>query len=141
MIYFWIAVFFAMVFVELWTLGLTTIWFAVGGAAAGVGAALGVELWVQIVLFAVVSVVALIVTRPFANRFINSKIQASNLDELIGMEIPVIETVDNEKDTGKVKIQGAVWMARTRQDGEVLPEGTRCSICGFCGAKVIVKGK
>ena len=54
--------------VELATVGLTSIWFALGSAAALVLALLHAALWLQIACFVAVSAAALVLTRPLAKK-------------------------------------------------------------------------
>ena len=63
---FWLVLVAIMLVIEIFTLGLTTIWFSLGGVAAAIAAGLNSPLWLQIVLFAGVSVVVMGLVRPFA---------------------------------------------------------------------------
>ena len=63
---FWLVLVAIMLVIEIFTLGLTTIWFSLGGVAAAIAAGLNSPLWLQIVLFAGVSVVVMVLVRPFA---------------------------------------------------------------------------
>ena len=49
---FWLVLVAIMLVIEIFTLGLTTIWFSLGGVAAAIAAGLNSPLWLQIVLFA-----------------------------------------------------------------------------------------
>ena len=60
---FWLAVFGVLLLIEIFTLGLTTIWFAVGALAAFLLALLNLPLWLQFMGFIVIWVVMLIFTR------------------------------------------------------------------------------
>ena len=68
---FWLIVFLVLLFFEILTLGLTTIWFAGGALVAFVLAVLNVSWMVQMVVFLVVSFLLLLTTRPFAQKYIN----------------------------------------------------------------------
>ena len=72
---FWLAAFGVLLLIEILTLGLTTIWFAVGALAAFLLALVQVPLMIQVVVFIVVSVVMLVFTRPIMTKHLNKKRQ------------------------------------------------------------------
>ena len=81
---FWLVAFGALLLIEILTLGLTTIWFAVGALAAFLLALLHVPLMLQIVVFIVVSVLMLIFTRPVMTKYLNKKTTKTNAESLVG---------------------------------------------------------
>ena len=62
----WLALFVILAVSELITMGLTSIWFAIGALAACLVSALGANLIVQAIVFVVVSILILLFIRPFA---------------------------------------------------------------------------
>ena len=119
------------------TAGLVTIWFAVGALAALLSSLFGAPVWLQLVWFFVISVAAVILTRPLARKYLNSKTQATNADMYVGKECMVLETIDNVAGTGAVKVAGKVWTARSA-DGAVIREGARAEALRIEGVKLIV---
>ena len=81
---FWLVLLVVLLVIEMATLGLTTIWFAGGAAAAFVASILGAGLVVQIVVFLAVSILLLVFTRPFAAKYINKNRVRTNVDRLLG---------------------------------------------------------
>ena len=81
---FWLVLVAIMLVIEIFTLGLTTIWFSLGGVAAAIAAGLNSPLWLQIVLFAGVSVVVMVLVRPFAVKVLDKSRAKTNIDELPG---------------------------------------------------------
>ena len=71
---FWLVLVAIMLVIEIFTLGLTTIWFSLGGVAAAIAAGLNSPLWLQIVLFAGVSVVVMVLVRPFAVKVLDKSV-------------------------------------------------------------------
>lgn len=120
--------------------GLVSIWFAVGAIPALISALVGGPVWLQVTLFLVSSVAALILTRPLAKKYVNSRVQPTNADMLIGKDCVVTEAVDNLHGTGAVSVGGKVWTARTEKEGVFLPEGSVAVIQRIDGVKLIVKG-
>ena len=134
---FWLIVMVLFLVVEAATVGLVCIWFAVGSLAALLAAMCGAQLWLQIVLFLVVSAATLYFTRPLVKRYVNSKVEPTNADMVIGKECRVTETVDNIAGTGAAYVDGKTWTARSADD-EVIPEGTLVTAKSIDGVKLIV---
>ena len=133
---FWLIVMVLFLVVEAATVGLVCIWFAVGSLAALLAAMCGAQLWLQIVLFLVVSAATLYFTRPLVKRYVNSKVEPTNADMVIGKECRVIETVDNIAGTGAVYVDGKTWTATSK---ETLKVGTKAKIVSINGVKLNVK--
>ena len=134
---FWLIVMVLFLVVEATTVGLVCIWFAAGSLIALLAAMCGAQLWLQIVLFLVVSAATLYFTRPLVKRYVNSKVEPTNADMVIGKECRVTETVDNIAGTGAVYVDGKTWTARSEND-EVIPEGTLVTAKSIDGVKLIV---
>lgn len=124
---------------EFITLGLTTIWMAGGALAAFLVAMAGASLSAQIMVFLVVTVVLLIVTRPFAVKYINQNREKTNADSLIGKTAVVTQKIDNLAGTGQAQVAGQMWTARSKEEDEIIPEGTRVKILQISGVKLIVE--
>ena len=106
------------------TVGLTSIWFAAGALTALIAALLGGPLWVQITLFLAVSLLCLAAVRPLAKRLLNSRVEPTNADRVIGAQAQVTEDIDNIHGRGAVVIRGMTWSARS-QDGGPISAGTK----------------
>lgn len=134
---FWLIIMVLFLTVEAATVGLVCIWFAVGALVALLAAMCGAQLWLQIVLFLVVSAATLYFTRPLVRKYVNSKVEPTNADMVIGKECRVTETVDNIAGTGAVYVDGKTWTARSVSD-EVIPEGALVTAKSIDGVKLIV---
>ena len=134
---FWLIALVLFGLAEAVTVGLTSIWFAVGALAALLSTALHAPVLVQIVVFLLVSFVTLLLVRPLAQRFVNDHKVATNADRVIGQEGIVTEEIDNLKAQGQVTVSGAVWTARS-QDGTPIPAGTRVEVLRIEGVKIYV---
>ena len=99
---FWIVALVAFVIVEAVTVGLASIWFAIGALAALLCAALHGPLWLQVLWFLVVSTATLIITRPLVKKYVNGRTVATNADRNIGRTAVVTERIDNMAGTGAV---------------------------------------
>ena len=113
------------------TVGLTSVWFAVGALGALIAAGFGAALWLQVVVFLALSGVTLLLVRPLAKKFLTPRYQATNADR-------VTEEIDNLKGSGLVNISGQVWTARSAHDVVIQP-GREVKVLRIEGVKVFVE--
>lgn len=137
MIWIWLAATVAFGLIEAATVGLVSIWFVVGSAAALVAATLSASLATQLALFVLVSAAALAVTRPLVRRLTKGKIVPTNADRVLGRRALVTETIDNEHSKGAVYVDGKTWTARS-QSGAVIPTGTQVRVERMEGVRLFV---
>lgn len=134
----WLGMFITFLVIEIFTLGLTTIWFAGGALIAFFATLLGFEIPVQIVLFLLVSLVLLIFTRPVALKYFNAKRVKTNSESYIGKTAIVKEAIDNDKNVGQVMFNGIEWLAKS-VNGEQIEEGKTVVIDNIEGVTLMVK--
>ena len=126
MTFIWVAAIIVFIVIEIFTQGLTSIWFA-GGALGGCLAAMaGAGPLVQVIIFIIVSIILIIATRPFKKRM-DEKIQKTNVETVIG-KVAIVEEEILPEQTGRVRLDGKIWTARSN---------VRESI--FAGERVVVK--
>lgn len=135
----WLGLFVVLILIELFTVGLTTIWFAAGALAGMAANLLGANLPVQIIVFLAVSCVLLIFTRPWAMKHLNQKRTKTNYESQIGKVILITEKVDNLAQTGKSVVDGQEWTVRTRNKKEVLEKGSLAKVMDVSGVKLMVE--
>lgn len=131
-----IAVIFAVI--EGFTMGLTTIWFTVGGVGACIIALLGGPLLLQIAVFLIISIILLYFTRPLAEKRLRIGHEKNNIDLMIGKSCLVTETIEPYH-TGQVKLNGLVWTALANDNKETLAKGELVKIVRIEGVKLIVE--
>ena len=136
---FWIAALITFLVVEAVTVGLASIWFAVGSLAALLCAMVGGPVWLQAVWFVVVSVAALILTRPLVKKYVNGRTVATNADRNIGRTAVVTERIDNLAGTGSVRLDGVEWTARSSDEERIIAEGAQVVVREIRGVKLIVE--
>ena len=119
------------------TVGIVSVWFALGSLCAMVCSMLGVGLGVQIAVFLIVSAVTLYFTRPIVKKYVNGRVVPTNADMLIGKECRVVETIDNIAGTGAVYVDGKTWTARSVAD-VIVNEGELVTAVRIDGVKLIV---
>ena len=135
---FWLAAFIVFAIGEAVTVGLVSVWFAVGALAGLFATALGAGLWLQITVFLGVSALARALFKPLSSKLLKTKASATNADRVIGASALVTQSIDNTQAQGQVKVNGQVWSARSAQN-VVIPAGTDVKVLRIEGVKVIVE--
>lgn len=135
----WLGLFIILIVIELFTVGLTTIWFAAGSLAAMIANTLGAGLALQIAVFFAVSCILLIFTRPWAMKYLNRKRTKTNYESEIGKVIKITQRVDNRNQTGRSIVDGQEWTVRSKDDREILEEGSLAKVVDISGVKLIVE--
>ncbi|WP_178040319.1 NfeD family protein [Frisingicoccus sp.] len=136
---FWLGAFGVLLLIEILTLGLTTIWFAVGALAAFLLTLVNAPLALQIIVFVVVSMVMLIFTRPIMTKYLNKKTTKTNAESLVGRRARVLIPVNNLKSEGQVMVNGMEWTARSTKDEVTFQKDEMVHIVGISGVKLIVE--
>ena len=131
-----IAVIFAVI--EGFTMGLTTIWFTVGGIGACIIALLGGPILLQVAVFLIVSIILLYFTRPLAEKRLKIGHEKTNINQMIGETCMVTEKVEPYHN-GQVRFNGMDWTAVSKDQKETLEKGELVRITGIEGVKLIVE--
>ena len=135
----WIGLFIILLIIEVFTVGLTTIWFAIGAlAAAGVNT-LGANLIIQVIVFLAVSIVLMIFTRPWAAKHLNKNRLRTNYESKIGEIIKITERVDNLRQTGRSIVDGKEWTVRSQDNNVILEKDELAKVISVSGVKLIVE--
>lgn len=116
---------------------LVSIWFAVGSLVAMLASLLSAPIWLQVALFLVVSGALLALLWPFIRKFLNPKLEKTNVDAVLGTTGRVTAAIDNVAAEGQVKLGAMYWTARSTT-GEPIPEGTLIKADRIEGVKVFV---
>lgn len=116
---------------------LVSIWFAAGSLVALIASFLGAPLWLEIVLFLVVSSVMVALFWPFIKKFLNPKVEKTNVEAIVGTQGYVTADIDNLTATGQVKLGAMEWTARSTS-GHPIPKGTLVKVDRIEGVKAFV---
>lgn len=135
----WLAIFIVMLVIEGFTMGLATVWFALGALVAMIMDLCGAPLTPQIIVMAAVSAVSFVVCmiwiRPKLDSLHRANVQKTNADRVIGLEGVVTVPIDPIEGKGQVKVEGQVWSAKS--DSKI-DEGVTVKINAIEGVKLIV---
>lgn len=133
----WLGLTVAFLVAEAATVTVVALWFAAGALAAMAAALLGGGIFLQTGIFLAVSAVALTALRPLVRKYLTPKLTATNIDSVIGSIGIVTADIDNIVASGKVKLNGMEWSARS-SSGEPICQGTRIRVDRIEGVKVFV---
>ena len=134
----WVGVMVIFGAMEAITVGLTSIWFMVGGIGGLVVAMLNGPIWLQLVVFFVVSIACMIAARPLVAKYINQKTIPTNADRVLNAAARVTEAIDNTVPVGAVYVDGKTWSARS-ENGEPIAAGTMVRVKRMEGVRLFVE--
>ena len=134
----WVGVMVIFGVMEAITVGLTSIWFMVGGIGGLVVAMLNGPIWLQLVMFFVVSIACMIAARPLVAKYINQTTVATNADRVLGATARVTETIDNTVPVGAVYVDGKTWSARSETE-DTIAVGTLVRVTRMEGVRLFVE--
>lgn len=133
----WFVLMILFLALEAGTVGLVSMWFAVGSLVSLVAAALGASLVVQIILAVAVSALCLATVRPLVRKYITPKLVRTNVDAVVGGLAVVTEEINNLQATGTVKLGAVTWTARSTDD-TAIPAGATVRVDRVEGVKLFV---
>ena len=133
---YWIILFLVLLLIELATVNLVSIWFAIGSLAAFITSFFTDSILIQLLIFVVISVVSLFITLPIVKRFKSKeKIVPTNLDRVIGKEVDVVKEI-KPNHYGEVEVFGTTWTATSKDTFKV---GEKAKVVKMDGVKLIVE--
>ncbi|NLG88567.1 MAG: NfeD family protein [Clostridiaceae bacterium] len=135
--YVWLGLMVLMIIIEAATLGLTTIWFAIGSLFAFLVSLTSVHPLFQFAVFLLSSIIMLFYTRPIAKKFFKIGTHATNAESFIGREGIVIKPIE-KFDPGQVKVWGQIWTA-VSENGEAIPLDSKVRVKAIEGVKLVVE--
>jgi len=133
----WVALTVIFAVIEVFTLGLTTVWFALAALVMVFLSFLPIPLVFQIMIFLAISAALLFFTRPVAIKKLKIGREKTNVDSLAGKHALVIKKI-TEFEKGEVKLNGQIWTAHS-DDGSTIAEGTKCEVVRIEGVQAVVR--
>ena len=138
-VFYWLIAMILFIIAELATMGLTTIWFALGALVALAVAVVGGPGWLQILVFVAVSVLMMFCFRKVALNLFNQNREKTNVEGVIGKKGIVIEDISNIHAAGQVTVSGQEWTARSVDDDITIEKGEVVVVRAISGVKLIVE--
>jgi len=131
----WLIIFIGLSVLEMATINLVSVWFAVGALVAAVTALFVEDVTIQIAVFVITSAITLACTQPIVKRLRTRKIIPTNLDRVIG-EIGIVTEEITKLTPGEVRVDGKRWSALSTKKIEV---GRKVEVLSIDGVKLHVK--
>ena len=136
-IFIWIGIAGVFAVIEALTLGITTLWFALGAVVAALVSLTGIDFIYQFIIFLAVSILLLYFTKPLAEKRLKIGSEKTNVDDLPGRDALVVKDI-KPFETGQVKVQGQIWTAITEGVEFPVIEGEKVEILRIDGVKLVV---
>ena len=135
--WFWLIIAVVLTIIEVVTLGLTTIWFALGALVMIFLSFTPIPFAVQVLVWLLISSALLYFTRPYAVKKLKVGKEKTNAESLIGKKALVVKTI-TKFEKGEIKLNGLIWGAKPDQDEE-LEKDSECEVIRIEGATAVVK--
>ncbi len=131
----WLIVFLVLLFIEIVTVNLVSIWFAIGALVSFIISIFIDNITIELTAFVAVSVLTLLLTKGLVNKIKNKNIEKTNLDRVIG-KIGIVTMPITKLEPGEVKVDGKKWSAISNKKINV---GSKVEILSIDGVKLLVK--
>jgi membrane protein implicated in regulation of membrane protease activity len=131
----WMIIFIVLILLELATINLVSIWFAIGSLASFILSFFVGNVAYQVAVFVGVSFISLLLTRNFVKKVKGNNIIPTNLDRVIG-KIGIVTEEITKLEPGEVKVDGKKWSAIANKKIKV---GSKVEILSIDGVKLNVK--
>ncbi len=136
----WIGLAVVLAIVEMMSLDLVLLMFALGALAGAITAGFGAPFWAAILVFALVSLGLLFFVRPpMVAKLHAGPTLSTGHQGLVGTSGVVSEPVDYRG--GRIKLSGEVWSARAETDGQSFEAGAEVVVTRIDGATAVVTTK
>ena len=136
----WVWVIIGVVFIigEIFTAGFFLIWFGIAAIIAGIIAFFELSIVWQGVAFVIISAILLAGTRRLANRFTKKQPPGIGADRFIDKTGVVLEEIDNDKNTGRIRVEEDEWRADSLE-GNIIPKNSKVQVIKVEGTHMVVK--
>lgn len=131
----WLVIFIVLVIIELLTINLVTIWFAIAAVFALLVDIITRNTMLEIIVFILSSFLLLLLTKPLIKKIKVKKVEATNLDMVINKVGIVTEDILDDK-IGEVKVLGKRWSAYSNTE---LKKDEKVKILSIDGVKLKVE--
>ena len=129
MSFIWMISFIVLVLIEIFTINLVTIWFAIGALVSFFVSLCTENVGLEILIFIVVSLITLLFTKKAVNKIKDKETIPTNLDRVIGQTGIVTEKI-KPLEPGEVKVDGKKWTAIADKEIDINDEVKILSING-----------
>ena len=132
---FWLALFVILALLELATINLVSIWFAIGAIITTFVSLATDNIMIHLAVFTITSILLLLLTKPFVKKIKKREVIPTNLDRVIGKVGVVTEKIEKDG-IGEVKVLGKRWSAYSDKEIE---ENSKVKVLSINGVKLKVE--
>ena len=132
---FWLVLFVILSLVELATVNLVSIWFAIGAIIATFVSLVTDNIMIHLAVFTITSILLLLLTKPFVKKIKRKDVVPTNLDRVIGKIGVVTEKIEKDG-IGEVKVLGKRWSAYSDKE---IKENSKVKVLSINGVKLKVE--
>ena len=117
----WLYIGIILLIAEIVTPGFFVSILSVGALVASLAAYFDYSLKSQLIAFLLANIIAFIYVRPLLIKLLykGQSMEKTNIDKYIGKECIVTDNINNTKNSGRVKVNGESWIARSVSDDEI----------------------
>jgi membrane protein implicated in regulation of membrane protease activity len=134
----WVIIGVLLIIGEIFTAGFFLIWFGIAAIIAGIIAYFELSVVWQGAAFIVISAILLAGTRRLADKFTKKQPPGIGADRFIGKTGVVLEEIDNDKNTGRIRVEEDQWRADSLE-GDIIAEGSKVQVMKLEGTHMVVK--
>ncbi len=131
----WLIIVILLVFLEVITVNLVSVWFIASGLISLFLSFFIDTFLIQFAVFVILGLILMLITRPILIKKMVKTDVKTNLDRVIGMEGIVTEEI-TKLHVGEVKVDGKKWSAISNSKLEV---GTTIIVESIDGVKLVVR--
>ena len=132
---FWLVLFIVLALVELATVNLVSIWFAIGAIITAFVSLEIDNLMIHLAVFTISSILLLLITKPLVKKLKKKETIPTNLDRVIGKTGIVTEDILKDE-IGEVKVLGKRWSAYSDKE---IKKDNKVKVLSINGVKLKVE--
>ena len=129
--YIWLGIIIFALIAGVNTRSRTPLWLIPPGLTAFILSVSGAAVWRQACIFFILAAILLILSRTFFKKIIKLK------NPLDGKAAIVTEEINNQKNTGEIRINGIAHTAKAEEDDIIYEAGIVVTVIGLDGIKAV----
>lgn len=135
MFFIWLIIFIVLIIIEVITINLVSIWFALGALITAICSLFIDEPIILNTIFVITSVFSLLLTKKLVQKFSGKEKIPTNIDRIIGKTGIVTQKI-SKLEPGEVKVDGKYWSAIAPKN---IKKDSKVEILAIDGVKLKVK--
>lgn len=130
--YIWISVAVFALIIETASLKYTALCFLISSLGALILSLCGLQIWVQTLVFFILTALLVTLRYTVLRKYLGS-VNGRGIDPttLIGMQALVTQTIDNDENSGRVRLSGREWRAKASDGKMVFESGSKVTLLEY----------